>query len=253
MSTRLNETISLELQIQSAVREMIAFTELSSKSSTYQDRLQGAIHHTKILLTLSLMTRAFFSEAQNTANKLLNIEQRFYDFEYVIQRSITSYTLSCRDPSLQQAIAHNKASMVNEVEILNYLSQPLSLDVENMIAALATKHVKTLALEFSLHEDIDNQIDEAFCHTLTSLWLDLGFCLSEDATCRLLEQIIHSRTGTMCLLFLNMTEHHREREAVRLYFAEIDKFYAALTASGLKRGIKFLNHITKNPDSDDKT
>lgn len=97
MSTRLNETISLELQIQSAVREMIAFTELSSKSSTYQDCLQGAIHHTKILLTLSLMTRAFFSEAQNTANKLLNIEQRFYDFEYVIQRSITSYTLSCRD------------------------------------------------------------------------------------------------------------------------------------------------------------
>ncbi len=245
MSTRLNETISLELQIQSAVREMIAFTELSSKSSTYQDRLQGAIHHTKILLTLSLMTRAFFSEAQNTANKLLNIEQRFYDFDYVIQRSITSYTLSCRTLSIQQAITHNRVCIVKDTEVLNYLSQPLSLDVENMIAALATKHVKTLALELSRYEDMDNQIDEAFCHTLTGLWLDLGFCLSEDATCRLLEQIIHSRVGTICLLFLNMTEHHRQRESVRLYFAEIDKFYAVLTASGLQHGIKFLNHITR--------
>lgn len=77
MSTRLNETISLELQIQSAVREMIAFTELSSKSSTYQDRLQGAIHHTKILLTLSLMTRAFLVKHKIPLTNYLTLSSDF--------------------------------------------------------------------------------------------------------------------------------------------------------------------------------
>lgn len=248
MSTRLNNTISIELHIQAAVREIATFTELTARSSSLDDRMHEAIHQGKIFFTLYLMVQSLHCEAKNdTANILSqhNIITPEINFEWVIQHCFNMFYISNHDTAIDKANTCNQIITVSSNDMLQWQKSPIAENMENMVAALATKHVKFLASLFSQAEDIDNELLSVFSHAMTNNTLDLGIKLSSKAGTLLLEQVIHSRTGTVCLIFLNMTKNSEEKLAISQYLADIDSFYNTLTTNGLKQGLVFLDQLSK--------
>ncbi|WP_279129519.1 hypothetical protein [Photobacterium phosphoreum] len=248
MSTRLNNTISIELHIQAAVREIATFTELTARSSSLDDRMHEAIHQGKIFFTLYLMVQSLHCEAKNdTANILSqhNISTPEINFEWVIQHCFNMFYISNHDTAIDKANTCNQITTVSSNDMLQWQKSPIAENMENMVAALATKHVKFLASLFSQAEDIDNELLSVFSHAMTNNTLDLGIKLSSKAGTLLLEQVIHSRTGTVCLIFLNMTKNSEEKLAISQYLADIDSFYNTLTTNGLKQGLVFLDQLSK--------
>ncbi|PSU90699.1 hypothetical protein C0W35_17650 [Photobacterium kishitanii] len=248
MSTRLNDTISIELHIQAAVREIAAFTELTARSSSMDDRIHEAIHQGKIFFTLYLMVQSLHSEAKNTTANVLsqqNITTPEINFEWVIQHCFNMFYISNHDIAIDKANTCGQITTVTPNDMLHWQQSPMPENIENMVAALATKHVKFLASLFSQAEDIDNELLSVFSHAMTNNTLDLGIKLSSKAGTLLLEQVIHSRTGSVCLIFLNMTKNDEERQAISLYLADIDNFYKTLTTNGLKNGLIFLDKLSK--------
>ncbi|PSU75076.1 hypothetical protein C9J21_08130 [Photobacterium phosphoreum] len=248
MSTRLNDTISIELHIQAAVREIATFTELTARSSSLDDRMHEAIHQGKIFFTLYLMVQSLHCEAKNdTANILSqhNIITPEINFEWVIQHCFNMFYISNHDTAIDKANTCNQITTVSSNDMLQWQKSPIAENMENMVAALATKHVKFLASLFSQAEDIDNELLSVFSHAMTNNTLDLGIKLSSKAGTLLLEQVIHSRTGTVCLIFLNMTKNSEEKLAISQYLADIDSFYTTLTSHGLQQGLLFLDKLSK--------
>ncbi|WP_297482811.1 hypothetical protein [uncultured Photobacterium sp.] len=248
MSTRLNNTISIELQIQAAVREIATFTELTAQSASINDRIHEAIFQGKIFFTLYLMVQSLHCEAKNTTAQMLsqqNIIIPDVNFEAVIQQSFNMFYISNHDIAIEKANTCNQIITVTSNDILQWQQSPISENLENMIAALATKHVKYLSSLFSQAKDIDNELLSVFSHAMTNNTLDLGVKLSSKAGTILLEQVIHSRTGTVCLIFLNMTKNSEEKHAISQYLADIDNFYTTLTSNGLRQGLLFLDKLSK--------
>ncbi|MEC6881902.1 hypothetical protein [Photobacterium piscicola] len=248
MSTRLNDTISIELQIQAAVREIATFTELTAQSASMDDRIHEAIHQGKIFFTLYLMVQSLHSEAKNTTAQIL-AQQKItipdVNFETVIQQCFNMFYISNHDIVIDKANTCDQIITVTSSDMLQWQHTPIQENLENMIAALATKHVKYLSSLFSQAEDIDNELLSVFSRAMTNNTLDLGIKLSSKAGTLLLEQVIHSRTGTVCLIFLNMTKNNEEKQAISLYLADIDNFYTTLTSHGLHQGLDFLDKLSK--------
>ncbi|WP_394167266.1 hypothetical protein [Photobacterium piscicola] len=248
MSTRLNDTISIELQIQAAVREIATFTGLTAQSASVDDRIHEAIFQGKIFFTLYLMVQSLHSEAKNTTAQILaqqNITIPDVNFETVIQQCFNMFYISNHDIAIDKANTCDQVITVTSSDMLQWQHAPIQENLENMIAALATKHVKYLSSLFSQAEDIDNELLSVFSHAMTNNTLDLGIKLSSKAGTLLLEQVIHSRTGTVCLIFLNMTTNSQEKYAISQYLADIDNFYTTLTSHGLQQGLLFLDKLSK--------
>ncbi|PST94149.1 hypothetical protein C9I86_01970 [Photobacterium sp. NCIMB 13483] len=248
MSTRLNDTISIELQIQAAVREIATFTELTAQSASMDDRIHEAIHQGKIFFTLYLMIQSLHSEAKNTTAQILSqhhITASEVNFESVIQQCFNMFYISNHDISVDKANTCEQITTVTSSDMQHWQQSPIPENIENMIAALATKHVKLLASLFSQAEDIDNELLSVFSRAMTNNTLDLGIKLSSKAGTLLLEQVIHSRTGTVCIIFLNMTKNSQEKHAISQYLADIDNFYTTLTSHGLQQGLLFLDKLSK--------
>ncbi|SMY33996.1 hypothetical protein PMAL9190_01443 [Photobacterium malacitanum] len=248
MSTRLSDTVSIELHIQAAVREIAAFTELTARSSSIDDRMHEAIYQTKIFFTLYLMLQSLHSEAKNTTANVLsqhNITSPEVNFEWVLQHCFNMFYISNHDHAIEQANTCSQITTVTSDDMFRWLASPIHENLENMITALATKHVKFLASLFSQQQDIDKELLSVFSHAMTNNTLDLGIKLSSQAGSQLLEQVIHSRTGTVCLIFFNMSKDQEEKLAISQYLADIDNFYDTLTANGLKQGLIFLDNLSK--------
>lgn len=248
MSTRLNDTISIELHIQAAVREIATFTELTARSSSIDARMNEAIHQTKIFFTLYLMVQSLHSEAKNTTAHILSNQDIIVPeshFEWVIQHCFDMFYVSNHDTAINKTDTLGQITTITSNDILRWQSVPMAENLENMIAALATKHVKFLASLFSQTEDIDNELLSVFSHAMTNNSLNLGLKLSSKAGSRLLEQVIHSRTGTVCLIFLNMTKNSEEKQAINQYLADIDDFYDVLISNGLKQGLVLLDQLSE--------
>ncbi|OBU17848.1 hypothetical protein AYY19_11935 [Photobacterium aquimaris] len=248
MSTRLSDTVSIELHIQAAVREIATFTELTARSPSIDDRMHEAVYQAKIFFTLYLMVQSLHSEAKNTAANILsqhNITAPKVNFEWVIQHCFNMFYISNHDYAIEQANTCRQITTVTSNDMFRWLASPIPENLENMITALATKHVKFLADLFSQKQDIDNELLSVFSHAMTNNTLDLGVKLSSQAGTQLLEQVIHSRTGTVCLIFLNMTNNKEEKQAISQYLADIDSFYNTLTVNGLKQGLFFLDKLSK--------
>ena len=248
MSTRLNDTISIELQIQAAIREIATFTELTAQSASVDDRLHEAIFQGKIFFTLYLMVQSLHSEAKNTTAQILSQQQITIpdvNFEAVIQQCFNMFYASNHDIAINKVNTCDQIMTVTSSDILRWQQSPISENLEKMIAALATKHVKYLSSLFSQAEDIDNELLSVFSHAMTNNTLDLGIKLSSKAGTLLLEQVIHSRTGMVCLIFLNMTKNSEEKHAISQYLTNIDTFYNTLTSNGLQQGLLFLDKLSK--------
>ncbi|OBU22985.1 hypothetical protein [Photobacterium aquimaris] len=248
MSTRLSDTVSIELHIQAVVREIATFTELTARSASIDDRMHEAIYQGKIFFTLYLMVQSLHGEAKNTTANILsqyNITTPEVNFEWVIQHCFNMFYISNHDNAIEQANTCGQITTVTSNDMLRWQSSPIPENLENMITALASKHVKFLADLFSQKEDIDNELLSVFSRAMTNNTLDLGIKLSSQAGGQLLEQVIHSRTGTVCLIFLNMTKNEEEKQAISQYLADIDSFYNTLTVNGLKQGLFFLDKLSK--------
>lgn len=248
MSTRLSDTISIELHIQAAVREIATFTELTARSSSVEDRMHEAIHQDKIFFTLYLMVQSLHSEAKNTTANILshqNIITKNINFEWVIQDCFNMFYISNHDVAISNANSFGRITTITSSDILHWKKMPMPENLENMITALATKHVKFLASLFSQTENIDKELLSVFSHAMTNNTLDLGMQLSSNAGTQLLEQVIHSRTGTVCIIFLSMSKNSEEKEAIGQYLADIDGFYKTLTTNGLKQGLIFLDKLSE--------
>ncbi len=248
MSTRLNNTISIELHIQAAVREIATFTELTARSSSMDDRMHEAIHQSKIFFTLYLMVQSLHSEAKNTTATILSQQKIIVaesNFEWVIQHCFNMFYISNHDIAIDKANKCGQITTITSNDMVHWKKAPMAENIENMVAALATKHVKFLASLFSQAEDIDNELLSVFSHAMTNNTLDLGMKLSSQAGSQLLEQVIHSRTGTVCLIFLSMTKNSEEKLAISQYLADIDSFYQTLTSNGLQQGLLFLDKLSE--------
>lgn len=248
MSTRLNDSVNIELHIQAIVRDIATFTKLTAKSATKKEKINEALNQIKIFFTLYLMLQSLHCSAKNVTNSLLSSTTKplpSFDLKWLIQHCFNMFYASNHDVTIEKAHAQKKMLTIEYTDVKLWRQHPHTDEIENMIAALATKHVKDLADKFAHVEDIDRYMASVFSKAMTNNALDLNCRLSSKGGCRLLEQVIHSRAGAMCILFLTMNDNNKDKQDVSQYLAEIDSFYAKLTEKDLKAGLHYLEKIAQ--------
>ncbi|WP_318496021.1 protein kinase family protein [Photobacterium leiognathi] len=218
MSTRLCETASLELHVQSAVQQILTTMAFTAPSNSHSDRKNACIFQNKVTYTLYLLLQSFHCESQNTINKQCHYNQdyTFHGFDYVCQQSLEILRQSRNDFAIKAANRRGTITHITTKETEDLLTAALNKECEMVMVALAIQQLSTLINAFSQQENISQTLEQVFSRVLVNQYIDEGFQLSKQATLKLVEQISNASTGDLCQLILNQhTSEESEQELVQ--------------------------------------
>ncbi len=214
MSTRLCETASLELEVQSAVQQILTTMALNPSSNSHSAKKSACIFQNKITYTLYLLLQSFQGESLNTISKQCHYGSNvsFQNFDQISQKLTEVIRQSQHDFAIRAANRRGTLTHITQKETTELVENTFNTECEMVISALSIQQLTSLINVFSTQEDITESLDLVFSRVIVNQDIDEGFQLSKQATYKLVEQISHSITGELCQLILtqHISQQHQE-------------------------------------------